>query len=57
MTDAERQRRVTARRKEAGMVHLRFWVPAAAANDVKQAVAEVLAAGHVALADHQIPGP
>ncbi len=51
MTAAERQRRVTARRKEAGMVQLRFWVPAAVADDVKQAVADVLAASRVALAN------
>ncbi len=51
MTDAERQRRVTARRKEAGMVQLRFWVPAAAAEDIKQAVAEALAASRIALPD------
>jgi hypothetical protein len=42
MTAAERQQRKRDRQK-AGLVRLEFWVPAAAADDVKQAVAEVMA--------------
>jgi len=42
MTPAERQKLWRDRRK-AGLVHLEWWVPAAAADDVTQAVAQVMA--------------
>lgn len=38
MTDAERQRRATVRRKNAGMVQVRKWVPAHAKAAVKAAI-------------------
>ena len=38
MTDAERQRRATARRKTAGMVQIRKWVPADKAEAVRAAI-------------------
>lgn len=43
MTDATRKQRERDKRRAAGLVRLEFWVPAAAADDVKQAVAEVMA--------------
>ena len=42
MTPAERQK-LWRDRKRAGEVRLEFWVPAAAADDVKQAVAQAMA--------------
>lgn len=44
MTDAERQRRATARRKDSGMVQVRVWVPAHALKAVKAAIAEAVKA-------------
>lgn len=38
MTDAERQRRATARRKDSGMVQVRKWVPAHAEAAVREAI-------------------
>lgn len=49
MSDAIRQIRARARRKAAGLVRLEFWVPAARRDDVRAAVAAVLA-------DEQIDG-
>lgn len=43
MSDAIRQIRARARRKAAGLVRLEFWVPAARRDDVRAAVAAVLA--------------
>ena len=42
MTPAERQK-LWRDRIKAGLVRLEFWVPAAAADEVKQAVAVVVA--------------
>ena len=42
MTNAERQK-LWRDRIKAGLVRLEFWVPAAAADEVKQAVAVVAA--------------
>ena len=38
MTYADRQRRATARRKDAGMVQVRKWVPAHAEAAVRAAI-------------------
>jgi len=38
MTDADRQRRATARRKDSGMVQVRKWVPAHAEAAVRAAI-------------------
>ncbi len=43
MSDAIRQIRARARRKAAGLVRLEFWVPATRRDDVRAAVAAVLA--------------
>lgn len=43
MTDATRKQRERDKRRAAGLVRLEFWVPAAAAYEVKQAVAVVVA--------------
>lgn len=43
MTDATRKQRERDKRRAAGLVRLEFWVPAAAADEVKQAVAVVVA--------------
>lgn len=43
MTPAERQKLWRDKRRAAGKVRLEFWVPAATADDVKQAVAQVMA--------------
>lgn len=43
MTDADRQRRATARRKDAGMVQIRVWVPADKAEAVRKAIEAALA--------------
>lgn len=43
MSDAIRQIRARARRKAAGLVRLEFWVPAARRDEVRAAVAAVLA--------------
>jgi len=53
MTDAERQRRATARRKAAGMVQVRVWVPVEAEAAVRAAIDKALqdAAQVVALPD------
>ena len=42
MTPAERQK-LWRDRIKAGLVRLEFWVPSAAADEVKQAVAELMA--------------
>ena len=43
MTDATRKQRERDKRRAAGLVRLEFWVPSAAADEVKQAVAVVVA--------------
>lgn len=43
MSDAIRQIRARARRKAAGLVRLEFWVPAERREEVRTAVAAVLA--------------
>jgi vacuolar-type H+-ATPase subunit I/STV1 len=43
MSDAIRQIRARARRKAAGLVRLEFWVPATRRDEVRAAVASVLA--------------
>ena len=43
MTDAARKQRERDKRRAAGLVRLEFWVPSAAADEVKQAVAELMA--------------
>ncbi|MFV3129401.1 hypothetical protein [Niveispirillum sp. KHB5.9] len=43
MSDAIRQIRARARRKAAGLVRLEFWVPADRREEVRAAVAAVLA--------------
>jgi len=42
LTDATRKQRERQRRKDAGEVRLEFWVPADAADAVREAVEEVL---------------
>ena len=42
MTDATRKQRERDKRRAAGLVRLEFWVPAAAADAVRDAVAEAL---------------
>ncbi|MBP7335172.1 hypothetical protein [Niveispirillum sp.] len=44
MSDAIRQIRARARRKAAGLVRLEFWVPADRREEVRTAVAAILAA-------------
>ena len=56
MTAAERQQRKRDRLK-AGLVRVELWVPADAAEAVRLAVADVLAARSIPLPDDQIPGP
>lgn len=52
MTDADRQRRATARRKDIGMVQVRKWVPAHAEAAVRAAIDRAVGD---ALPDSQAP--
>lgn len=54
MSDAIRQIRARARRKAAGLVRLEFWVPASRRDDVRAAVAAVLADEQI---DDAVPMP